>query len=176
MANLKNEDGKTLATRVRLFKGWNVVLALVLVGAIAGLAACSGSVKGETFDDTFTKWVTTSAPAAGVVANMVGVVGGDVGPGTYAGELLSANTVGNTTTIHAVYHFNGSKHTFTADLNITQDETAGTAALAGQVTDGWLKGAPVTGEYKILSTCPMVTPDNAYDKTCFQGTVHVISP
>ena len=175
MTNLKNEGSKTLETRIRPFKGWSILLGLVLVATIAGLAACSGSVK-QTSDDTFTKWVTTSAPAAGVVANMVGVVGGDVGPGTYAGELLSADTVGNTTTIHALYHLNGSKHTFTADLNITQDETAGTAALAGHVTDGWLKGAAVTGEYKILATCPMVTPDNAYDKTCFQGTLQVIGP
>ena len=120
MTNLKNEGTKTVATRIRLSKGWSIVIGLVLVAAIAGSAlAFSVSAKGHTFNDTFTKWVTSSPPAAGVVANMVGVVGGDVGSGVYAGEILSMNTVGNTTSINALYHFKGSKHTFTADVNIT---------------------------------------------------------
>jgi hypothetical protein len=176
MTNLKNEGKKSVATSIRPFKGWSIILGLVLVAAITGLAACSGSVKGKTFDDTFTKWVTTSPPAAGVVANMVGVVGGDVGPGTYAGEIHSMDTVGNTTTIEALYHFNGSQHAFTADLTIVQDESAGTATLTGQVTEGWLKGGSVTGEYEVLAVCPMETPDNAYDTFCFQGVLHVVAP
>lgn len=177
MTNLKNEGTKTVATRNRISKGWGIALGLVLVAAIAGsaLASC-GSAKGQTFDDTFTKWVTTSPPAAGVVANMAGVVGGDVGSGVYAGEILSMNTVGTTTSIHALYHFNGSKHAFTADVNITQDDSAGTAVIAGKVTDGWLKGASVTGEYNVLNTCSMDTPDNAYGTMCFQGALHIQVP
>jgi hypothetical protein len=176
MTNLKNEGSKTVATRIRLSRGWGIALGLVLVVAISGLAACSGSVSGQTFDDTFTKWVTTSPPAADVVGNMVGVVGGDVGPGTYAGEILSMNTVDNTTTIHALYHFNGSQHAFTADNTIIQDESTGTATITGQVTDGWLKGGSVTGEYEVLAVCPMETPDNAYGTVCFQGVLHVVAP
>lgn len=177
MKNLKNEGTKTMATRIRLSKGWSIVIGLVLVAVIAGSAlAFSVSAKGHTFDDTFTKWVTTSPPAAGVVANMVGVVGGDVGSGVYAGEILTMNTVGNTTSIHAIYHFNGSKHAFTADLNITQDDSAGTGVIAGKVTDGWLKGASVTGEYNVLNTCPIDTPDNAYGTMCFQGALHIQVP
>jgi hypothetical protein len=107
---------------------------------------------------------------------MVGVVGGDVGPGANAGQILAMNTVGNTTTIHAIYHFNGSKHAFTADLNITQDESAGTAVITGVVTDGWLKGASVTGEYNVLPVCSMPTPGNAYGTLCFQGVLHVQVP
>lgn len=137
------------------------------------LPACATKA---TVNDTFTKWVTTSPPAAGVVANMVGVVGGDVGSGVYAGEILTMNTVGNTTSIHALYHFNGSKHAFTADVNITQDDSAGTAVIAGKVTDGWLKGASVTGEYNVLNTCPIDTPDNAYGTMCFQGALHIQVP
>jgi hypothetical protein len=172
MTNLKNEGTKTVATRFRLSKGWSIVIGLVLVAAIAGSAmAFSGNAKGHTFNDTFTKWVTDST--AGV---MVGVVGGDVGPGTYAGQILAMNTVGNTTTITAIYHFNGSKHAFTADVNITQDESAGTAVITGVVTDGWLKGASVTGEYNVLNTCPMDTPDNAYGTVCFQGALHIQVP
>jgi hypothetical protein len=177
MTNLKNEGTKTVATRIRLSKGWIIVIGLVLVAAIAGSAlAFSVSAKGHTFNDTFTKWVTNSPPAAGVVANMVGVVGGDVGSGVYAGEILSMNTVGNTTSINALYHFKGSKHTFTADVNITQDDSAGTAVIAGQVTDGWLKGASVTGGYNVLNICPRDTPDNAYGTVCFQGVLHIQVP
>jgi hypothetical protein len=177
MTNLKNEGTKTVAKRIRLSKGWSIVIGLVLVAAIAGSAlAFSVSAKGHTFNDTFTKWVTTSPPAAGVVANMVGIVGGDVGPGAYVGEILSMNTVGNITSIEALYHFNGSKHAFTADVNITQDNSKGTAAITGHVTEGWLKGASVTGEYNVLAICPMATRDNAYGTMCFQGALHIQVP
>jgi len=159
------------------FKGWSILLAFVLVATTAGVALASKSdPKGHTFDNTFTKWVTTSPPSAGVVLNMTGVVGGDVGPGTYTGEVIGVNTVGNITSIHALYHFNGSKHTFTADLHITQDESAGTATITGYVMEGWLKGASVTGEYTVLAICPIQTPDNAYGTVCFQGALHVHVP
>ncbi|MGD0750104.1 MAG: hypothetical protein ABSA23_01715 [Anaerolineales bacterium] len=180
MTNLKNEGTKTMATRIRLSKGWIIVIGLVLVAAIAGSAMAFYGAKGHTFNDTFTKWVTKSPPAAGVVANMVGVVGGDVGSGVYAGEILSMNTAGTspntTTSIHALYHFKGSKHAFTADVNITQNDSAGTAVIAGKVTDGWLKGASVTGGYNVLSTCPIPTLDNAYGTVCFQGALQIQVP
>jgi hypothetical protein len=177
MTNLKNEGNKTVATKGRLSKRWSILLGLVLVAAITGSAlAYSGRLKGHTFDDTFTKWVTTSSPAEGVLANMAGVVGGDVGLGAYAGEILSMNKVDNITSIHALYHFNGSKHAFTADVNIRQDESVGTATITGEVTAGWLKGASVTGEYNVLAVCPIGTPDNAYGTMCFQGALHVHVP
>ena len=177
MTNLKNESTKTVATRIQPFKGGSILLGLVLVATTAGAdLVYNDDARGHTFDNTFTKWVTTSPPASGVVANMVGVVGGDVGPGTYTGEVISVNTVGNITSIQALYHFNGSKHTFTADLKITQDESAGTATITGQVMEGWLKGASVTGEYNVLAVCPLDTPDNAYGTVCFQGALHVHVP
>jgi hypothetical protein len=177
MTNLKNESPKTGATRIQPFKRWSILLVLVLVTTTAGAAlAYSSDPRGHTFNDTFTKWVTTSPPAADVVANMVGVVGGDVGNGRYTGEVLSVNSVGNITSIHALYHFNGSKHAFTAELNVTQDESAGTATITGDVTDGWLKGASVTGEYTVLAVCPIETPDNAQGTVCYQGALHVHVP
>src|SRR5215207_4897490 len=136
MTNLKNEGTKTVAAKNQLFKGWSILLGLVLVATSAGAAlAYNSDAKGHTFDATFTKWVTTSPPAEGVLANMVGVVGGDVGPGTYTGEVISVNTVGNITSIEALYHFNGSKHAFTAELNVTHDDSAGTATITGQITE-----------------------------------------
>lgn len=177
MTNLKNEGTKTVATKIQPFKRWSILLVLVLVATTAGAAlAYSSDPGGHTFDNTFTKWVTTWPPTENVPANMVGIVGGDVGPGTYAGEVISVNTVGNITSIHALYHFNGSKHAFTADLNVTQDESAGTATITGYVTEGWLKGASVTGEYRVLAVCPMETPDNVFGTVCFQGALHVHVP
>ncbi len=177
MTNLKNEGTKTVVTKIQSFKGWSILLGLVLVATTAGAAlAYSSDAKGHMFDDTFTKWVITSPPAPGVVLNMAGVVGGDVGPGTYTGEVISANSVGNITSIQALYHFNGSKHAFTAELNITQDESAGTATITGHVTEGWLKGASVTGEYTVLAVCPIETRDNAQGTVCYQGTLHVHVP
>ena len=177
MTNLKNEGTKTVVTKIQPFKKWSILLGLVLVATTAGAAlAYNSNERGHTFDNTFTKWVTTSPPAPGVLLNMVGVVGGDVGPGTYTGEVISANTVGNITSIHALYHFNGSKHAFTADLKITQDESAGTATITGDVTDGWLKGASVTGEYTKVAVCLLDTPDNLYGTLCFQGALHVHVP
>src|SRR5215210_2288376 len=98
MTKEKNEGTKTVVTKIQSFKGWSILLGLVLVATTAGAALAYGAdTKGHTFDNTFTKWVTSSPPAVGVVANMAGVVGGDVGPGTYAGEIISVNTVGNIT-------------------------------------------------------------------------------
>jgi hypothetical protein len=177
MTNLKNEGTKTVVTKIQPFKKWSILLVLVLVATTAGAAlAYSSDPKGHTFDNTFTKWVTTSPPAPGVVANMIGVVDGDVGSGRYTGEVLSVNTVGNITSIHALYHFNGSQHAFTAELNVTQDESAGTATITGDVTEGWLKGASLTGEYAVLAVCPIETPANAQGTVCYQGALHVHVP
>jgi hypothetical protein len=164
-----------VARKVRSIKGWRRVSILFLVAAFAALSAPwatqtaladPGGTPGHTFNVTFTKWIT-------VPPNMVGVVGGDVGAGTFAGEILSMTTVGNVTTIHALYHMNGSRHSFTADNQITQNDVAGTAVIAGSVTEGWLKGAPVTGEYTVMLNCPIPTPDNTMGTLCFQGNLHI---
>jgi hypothetical protein len=86
---------------------------------------------------TFTKWVVNWP-------NMAGVVGGDVGNGSFTGEVLSYSP-GPVTVIEAVYHFHGSKHSFTARVHVEQ--TGLKAVIVGVVTDGWLKGQAVEGEY-----------------------------
>ena len=82
------------------------------------LSGCQKEHK--TFDDTFTKWITD-------YPNMIGVVGGDVGTGTLAAEVLSLVTVGDITNIEALYHFKGKFHSFTAHVFVTQNDPAGTA-------------------------------------------------
>ena len=114
---------------------------------------------------TFRKWIV-DFPPAGVIANMAGVVGGAVGDGIYTGEILTYNVIDGVTKIDANYHFNGSKHSFTALVHIEQ--TGLKAVIIGVVTDGWLKGHAVEGEYTQI-TCEHVgpTPD------CFEGTLEI---
>jgi hypothetical protein len=125
---------------------------------------------GHSFDATFTKWITN-------YPNMGGIVGGDVGTGTFAGEVLSRVTVGDTTRLEALYHFNGSKHSFTAHVFVTSADVAGTATIKGLVTEGWHKDASLTGEYTIWGVCPIPTPGITQGSTkCFQGILHIHVP
>ena len=125
--------------------------------------------ENKTSDNTFTKWITD-------YPNMAGVVGGDVGTGTFAGEVLSLVTVGDITNIEAIYHFNGKYHSFTAHNFVTQNDAAGTANITGQVTEGWLKGGTVTGEYNVFVKCPIPTPGNSVGTQCYEGVLHVHVP
>jgi len=135
--------------------------ALCALGPTQLALADPGGERGHTFDVTFTKWITT-------FPNMAGVVDGDVGDGSFAGEILNINTVGNITTIEALYHINGSRHSFTAHVFVTQDNVAGMAVIVGDVIEGWLEGAHVTGEYKVLTNCTLGSSG-----TCFQGTLNM---
>ena len=140
--------------------------SLALVAAVmlltlslgAGTALADGGRHQRDAESTFTKWVT-AYPA------MAGVVGGDVGPGTYAGEILKY-TPGTTTVIEALYHFTGSRHAFTALVHVEQ--TGLRAVISGVVTDGWLKGHPVQGAYR------QITCSQAPDGTCYQGTLDIL--
>jgi hypothetical protein len=125
--------------------------------------------ENKTSDDTFTKWITD-------YPNMAGVVGGDVGTGTFAGEVLSLVTVGDTTHIEAIYHFNGKYHSFIAHVFVTQNDVVGIGAIAGHVTDGWFKGGTVTGEYNVYLKCPIPTPGNSVGTQCYQGALHIQVP
>ncbi len=133
-----------------------VMLLTLSLGA--GTAMADGRRDDREAASTFTKWVT-AYPA------MAGVVGGDVGPGTYAGEILKY-TPGTTTVIEALYHFDGSRHVFTALVHVEQ--TGLRAVITGVVTDGWLKGHPVQGGYR------QITCSQAPDGTCYQGTLDIL--
>ncbi len=124
---------------------------------------------GHTFDATFTKWITN-------FPIMEGVVGGDVGTGTFVGDVLNISSVGDITSIDVLYHFNGRIHSFTAHNFITWNTALGTAVITGLVTEGWLKGATVTGEFDVRGICPIPTPGNAEGTTCYQGVLHIHVP
>jgi len=151
-----------------------LVFGLGVIPAKVALAD-AGGVKGHTFDFTFTKWVT-SAPGypslAGVL--MEGVVGGDVGNGSYAGEVISEDlTQPGYWLANARYEFYGEENSFIANVHVVQNNSTGTAVITGVVTQGWLKGAQLTGEYTVMSSCPIATPGNIFGTLCFQGTLHI---
>ena len=142
-------------------------IGLTLLSMLFILSGCQKD--RQTSDNTFTKWITD-------YPNMAGVVGGDVGTGTLAAEVLNLVTVGDITNIEALYHFHGRFHSFTAHNFVTQNDVLGTATITGQVTEGWLKGATVTGEYKVWVKCPIPTPGNSVGTQCYEGVLHVHVP
>jgi hypothetical protein len=164
-------------------------LALVLAAFVATLSvslsssvalADGGRHHHHAADATFTKWVTSPPPDPSTSAGtlMTGIVGGDVGRGRYAGEVLGDDTTSQPGFWlgHARYEFHGHKDTFMADLHITEDDRSPaliTATIDGVVTDGWLEGAHVTGQYRQWDTCPIPTPGNVNGTICFQGTLHL---
>ena len=150
----------------------SALAVLLVLGPAQWASADQGGESGHTFDSTFTKWVVSPGTPP-VIVNMVGVVGGDVGPGTFAGEVLSDVAVGNIETIVPVYHFYGSRHSFTALLTVTLDNSVGHAVITGRVTHGWLHGARVSGEFTTMAVCPIPTPGNIVGTVCWQGVLHV---
>lgn len=171
---------------------FKVMAAIFALALIAGAAAVTLSLvpalgsgdSGGNVDGTFIKWVTDNDLSTFPI-DMAGVVGGDVGAGSFFGEVLSRDDTSKpgTVFVHALYHFNGGKHSFTADLSVTETtvtavingvQTDGTAVLNGVVTDGWRKGERVEGEYTVMHACPIPTPGNVYGTRCWQGTLHIM--
>jgi hypothetical protein len=99
---------------------------------------------------TFTKWVTAEINLPGLLETLGGVVGGDIGDGTFAGEVLKETVVGDLDEIVAFYHFHGSKHSFSAIVHLNFDLVALKAEVIGVVTEGWLKGHAIAGEMTAL--------------------------
>lgn len=138
--------------------------ALALISVVAlltfslGIGMAAADSRRSTAENTFTKWITT-------FPTMAGVVGGDVGACTYAGEILKY-TPGSTTVIEALYHFNGSRHSFSALVHVEQ--TGLKAVITGVVTAGWLKGRPVEGRYT------QITCTQSPSGTCFQGSLDIL--
>jgi hypothetical protein len=130
--------------------------------------AAANNFRGRV-EVTFIKWVTNWP-------NMAGVVSGDVGGGTFAGEVLNYNHTDAIDTIEALYHINGGALQFTAHNIVTQDNLKGTAVIKGSVTDGSLKGARVSGEYQVISPCGIINAINGtVGDVCFQGNL-IIKP
>jgi len=143
------------------------LVMLVTLSLGAGVVSAADGRDHRNAENTFTKWVTGPGVAP-VLANMAGVVGGDVGEGAFAGEVMTKTLTATGAVIDAVYHFSGSRHSFTANVHVVQ--TGLTAVITGRVTDGWLKDNDVRGEYT-QTTCP-ASP--AADHKCFVGTIDIL--
>jgi hypothetical protein len=119
---------------------------------------------------TFTKWITAFPNQPGLIATMAGIAGGDVGTGTFAGEVFKMSTDGVTgvTEIVAFYRLNGPTHSLTALVQIMQTGTVtgSKAVILGVVTDGWLKVHSVAGEYTQIA----IDHDGG---TGYQGTLDI---
>jgi hypothetical protein len=147
------------------------VFALALVGGLVavGLSATQeASAKNDKQDAkvSFTKWVTT-------FPSMAGTVGGDAGSGPFVGEVLAYNPAaggGRLTQIVALYTFQGGRHAFTAQVQVTIDNKDGKAVVIGMVKSGWLEGALVYGSFKTV-TC---NENPAPDHTCFRGNLRIM--
>lgn len=140
-----------------------IATAAALLALTLGASAALGSQGPRMAENTFTKWI------AGY-PNMAGVVGGDVGTGTYAGRIFSrtgSGTVLDPIRITADYHFNGSRHAFTARVDIVEIGT--TATIGGTVTDGWLKGYFAAGGFDVISCA-----HDGTTTTCFQGYLDIL--
>ena len=74
--------------------------------------------------------------------------------------------------IDAVYHFTGSRHSFTASVHVVQTGlvNGSTAVITGRVTEGWLKDNLVAGEYTQV-VCEQAP---GLFGTCFQGTLDIL--
>jgi hypothetical protein len=145
---------------------------LVALQISPGLAA-RGAGDREDRDDgrgvrvVFTKWVTDWP-------NMAGLVSGDVGGGTFAGEVLKYTPAAAIDKIEALYHLNGGAHQLTAHVFVIQNNLNGTAAIKGVVSDGPLKGAGVRGSYQVIAPCGVINAQNgSIGDVCFQGTLDI---
>ena len=143
-----------------------VIATVVLLSLSLGVGAVAADSRDHRVaENTFTKWITDFD-----AGTMAGVVGGDVGHGTYAGQILAfsgSGTVADPVMITADYHFFGARHSFTAHVNIVQ--IGAHASISGVVTDGWLKGNLAEGEYAVISCS-----HDGSTTDCYQGTLDIL--
>jgi hypothetical protein len=154
--------------KLRLSGYFAAILGLALLAGFGvavhsqGTPVASADGFGRT-EVTFTKYLVS-------FPNMAGVVGGDVGTGNYAGEIITYDPTlagGKITLITADYHLNGSAHTSNVRLTVWQFDN-NFAVLSGGVTSGWRQGGYAYGIYKVIPTCAG-NPAGP----CFQGTLYI---
>ena len=146
--------------------------AVIMTLTLGAAMAAADSRDHRNAENTFTKWITAVPGVPPVIRNLAGIVGGDVGDGTFAGEVLSVTVTGTTKVLDATYHFSGSIHAFSASVHVVQNGlvNGSTAVITGRVTEGWLKDNLVSGEYTQIS-CEQAP---GVFGTCFQGTLKIL--
>jgi hypothetical protein len=160
---------RKLNMKVKVLTGL-IILAVVAVSAliITRDSEPASAAGGPNVDVSFTKWVNG-------FPNMEGVVECDAGAGTFDGLVLNAPDLSAPVTkVVAEYGFvcDQADHSFTALMDVRQDNNTGKAVLNGVVTEGLYLGAQVHGTYDVIS-CDK-TP-NDFPGTCFQGTLRIMT-
>jgi hypothetical protein len=153
-------------------------ISLRVAGLFAGLALVAGASTASARAHhqsrhqtesglalTYTKWFVPDFP------NMVGTIGGDI-DGKFGGAVLRAtpDSTGRFVRLSAIYIVVAPdpSHSLTMRVDGVQDKQSGTAVLDGRVVDGYLRGAHVHAEYKVIMYCAQ-----AGGGVCFQGTITV---
>ena len=97
---------------------------------------------------TFTKWII----AGGV---MPGIVGGELGEGVFAGQVLSLVRIADGQIAKLDVRYGvvvGGGRSFNAVLHGSSNSQTGIGVLSGFITDGWLTGAQVQVRWQRLAS------------------------
>ena len=159
-----------------------LLLALLVVGGCSGSDATAPGSRGlhpnvgattdrspsserHVVEIAYEKWITTYPAMAGNTS---------YGPGTFTGTILSRVPSADGVIIHleAEYVITDPQkrgHSFTALIEGDESLATQSALLTGVVTDGWMKGAPVTVNFRIIAPCDVIGRTG----TCFRGTIRV---
>jgi hypothetical protein len=124
-----------------------------LAALAAALALPTSTALADQPDNTqvvvtFTKWII----AGGV---MPGIVGGELGNGVFAGQVLSQVRIadGNISKVDVRYGVVvGGGRSFDAVLHGTSNSQTGIGVLSGFITEGWLTGAQVQVRWQRLAS------------------------
>ena len=145
---------------------------------------------------TFTKWRTAGVPIAPATATrtlFAGFVGGDLGDGSFIGEVIDrkvstrcgatdpacvpansqlpppATITGPIIALQAIYEVQAGDRSFVALIQGGTNGVTGAALLEGVVLAGWRTGAPVHVAFQTTTNCAGAPEPG----TCFQGTIRV---
>jgi hypothetical protein len=165
----------------RQVAGSALVVGLALSGSMSVNDALANGVpdlpsaKGEVVV-SFTKWFTPDG-----FPWMAGVVSGDLGNGTFAGEVIaftdyamncSTPTPGCITfpigRLDAIYQVQLGDRSFTALVRGGASDQTGIGTLNGAILDGWSTSASVHVSFKTISNC-----NGNPGGPCFRGTIRI---
>jgi hypothetical protein len=165
------------------------MIAFITIALIGGTVAPALALRpgvaradsGGHLQATFTKWAIGDIVPGDTtpdLTDMIGFVGGEVGKGTFFGEVFSFTPEGPITVIDAVYHVMGEKASFVAAVHVISNNATGIADITGTVQE--INGAPaagtVDGSFRTKTPCPVAPPAGwglSPASTCFSGRLNV---
>jgi hypothetical protein len=162
--------------RIALVGVWSLVVTGLVSGNAVSASGGEERLDGPPLVVTFTKWITADG-----FPWMAGIVGGAVGEGTFAGEVVAYRDYGANcsnpsrgcltfpfTLIEAVYNIQAGDRSFTALIRGGASDRTGRGTLNGAILDGWMTGATVHVEFQSLFTC-----SGNPAGPCFEGTITI---